>query len=87
VGALASTVFFSKIEMTLDHSTLLAATKGHFCSFLVSNIFCYPLFLLIFSPFGNLILVQNTHKLLSLLFENSSARLLPVFLGDPDLPG
>ncbi len=34
-----------KIEMTLDRSVSFAI-KGHFCSLLVSNIFCDPLFLL-----------------------------------------
>ena len=29
--------------MTLDHVSLHTA-KGHFCSLLISNIFCYPLF-------------------------------------------
>ena len=30
--------------MTLDRSVFTTATKGHFCSLLVSNIFCYPRF-------------------------------------------
>ncbi len=33
-----------KREMTLSRPSL-RTTKGHFCSVLVSNIFCYPLFL------------------------------------------
>ena len=33
----------AKTEVTLDR-IVLPATKGHFCSVLVSNIFPYPLF-------------------------------------------
>ena len=32
-----------KKEVTLDHVSL-HTTKGHSCSLLISNIFCYPLF-------------------------------------------
>jgi hypothetical protein len=33
-------------EMTLDRRLFAHTIKGHFCSLLVSNIFCDPLFLL-----------------------------------------
>ena len=36
-------VFQKQKEMTLDHVSL-HTVKGHFCSLLISNIFCYPLF-------------------------------------------
>ena len=36
--------FSFKTEMTLDHVSL-HTIKGHFASLLISNIFCYPLFL------------------------------------------
>jgi len=40
-------IIHSKIEMTLDRLPSKHPIKGHFCSLLISNIFCYPLFLLI----------------------------------------
>ena len=46
-----------KSEVTLDRS-LSSAIKGHFCSLLISNIFCYPRFLSL--PFAFLSLLQNT---------------------------
>ena len=40
----SSDISSGKREVTLDCISL-HTTKGHFCSLLISNIFCYPLFL------------------------------------------
>ena len=47
-----------------------SATKGHFCSLLVSNIFCNPLFPNL--PLAFLARRQNTHKTLFLFLEDDS---------------
>ena len=42
---MATLLFQEQIEMTLDCKLSTAsAIKGHFCSLLISNIFCYPRF-------------------------------------------
>ena len=69
-----------------DPWLLLYATKGHFCSLLISNIFCYPLFH--HTPFCS---IATTPETLSTFFstENTTCFLFALLLQkvwDSDFP-
>ena len=63
--------------MTLDRSFFTLPTKGHFCSLLISNIFCNPLFPK-FLPFASP-LQRSKHNHTHFSKENNSCFLLYSF--------